>query len=83
MEWRAKFKKLQSGKEIVSLTWETSADLRLLETGGVIVCTPTQVRKVFPFYFHLLTVGTSFHDDGDNAKTFKTSVFFLLLMRCS
>ena len=41
-EWRQKFGKLQGGKEIVSLTGETSADLRLLEKGDVIVCTPTQ-----------------------------------------
>ena len=64
MEWRAKFEKLQGGKEIVSLTGETSADLRLLEKGDVIVCTPTQVRQIFPFYFrlfsHLLTVGRPF-----------------------
>lgn len=42
-EWRGKFPKLQGGKEIVSLTGETSADLRLLEKADVIVCTPTQV----------------------------------------
>lgn len=41
-EWRSKFGNLQGGKEIVSLTGETSADLRLLEKGDVIVCTPTQ-----------------------------------------
>ncbi|KAG6914415.1 hypothetical protein DXG01_000484, partial [Tephrocybe rancida] len=41
-EWKAKFSKLQGGKEIVSLTGETSADLRLLEKGDVIVCTPSQ-----------------------------------------
>ncbi|KAG6820013.1 hypothetical protein H0H93_006477 [Arthromyces matolae] len=41
-EWTAKFSKLQGGKEIVSLTGETSADLRLLEKGDVIVCTPSQ-----------------------------------------
>ncbi|TFK32698.1 Sec63 Brl domain-containing protein [Crucibulum laeve] len=41
-EWRTKFGNLQGGKEIVSLTGETSADLRLLEKGDVIVCTPTQ-----------------------------------------
>ncbi|EAU82983.1 DNA polymerase theta/eta [Coprinopsis cinerea okayama7 len=41
-EWQAKFSKVQGGKEIVSLTGETSADLRLLEKGDVIVCTPTQ-----------------------------------------
>ncbi|KAI0765441.1 Sec63-domain-containing protein [Fomes fomentarius] len=39
-EWRRKFG--QSGKEIVSLTGETSADLRLLEKGDLIVCTPIQ-----------------------------------------
>ena len=43
-EWRAKFGKLQGGKEIVSLTGETTADLRLLEKGDLIVCTPSQVR---------------------------------------
>ncbi|KAJ7632741.1 putative RNA helicase [Roridomyces roridus] len=41
-EWRAKFAQVQGGKEIVSLTGETSADLKLLEKGDVIVCTPTQ-----------------------------------------
>jgi pre-mRNA-splicing helicase BRR2 len=41
-EWRGKFGNLQGGKEIVSLTGETSADLRLLEKGDVIVCTPSQ-----------------------------------------
>ncbi|GLB39382.1 putative sec63-domain-containing protein [Lyophyllum shimeji] len=41
-EWRAKFSTLQGGKEIVSLTGEMSADLRLLEKGDVIVCTPSQ-----------------------------------------
>lgn len=41
-EWRRKFSQLQGGKEIVSLTGDRSADLRLLEKGDVIVCTPTQ-----------------------------------------
>ncbi|KNZ72229.1 U5 small nuclear ribonucleoprotein 200 kDa helicase [Termitomyces sp. J132] len=41
-EWREKFARLQGRKEIVSLTGETSADLRLLEKGDVIVCTPSQ-----------------------------------------
>jgi pre-mRNA-splicing helicase BRR2 len=45
-EWTLKFQKLQGGKEIVSLTGETSADLRLLEKGDVIICTPAQVRLV-------------------------------------
>jgi pre-mRNA-splicing helicase BRR2 len=56
-EWRAKFSKLQGGKEIVSLTGETSADLRLLEKGDVIICTPTQVRTSDPWvsYAHLAT----------------------------
>ena len=60
-EWRSKFGKLQGGKEIVSLTGETSADLRLLEKGDVIVCTPTQVRA-FPLSYislpdNIFTVG--------------------------
>ncbi|KZV62423.1 Sec63-domain-containing protein [Peniophora sp. CONT] len=41
-EWRAKFGKLQGGKEIVALTGETSADLRSSEKGDVIVCAPAQ-----------------------------------------
>ncbi|KAG8933497.1 DEIH-box ATPase [Tulasnella sp. 417] len=42
-EWRAKFGEIQGGKDIVALTGETSADLRLMEKGGdVVVCTPTQ-----------------------------------------
>jgi ATP-dependent helicase YprA (DUF1998 family) len=42
-EWTSKFRELQGGKEVVSLTGETSADLRLLEKGDVIICTPSQV----------------------------------------
>ncbi|KAF7968038.1 hypothetical protein HWV62_32144 [Athelia sp. TMB] len=42
VEWRKKFSGVQGGKEIVSLTGETSADLRLLEKGDIIVCTPSQ-----------------------------------------
>jgi len=46
-EWKAKFGGLQGGKDIVALTGETSADLRLLEKGGdVVVCTPTQVSFI-------------------------------------
>ncbi|GAA6018807.1 hypothetical protein JCM10207_000247 [Rhodosporidiobolus poonsookiae] len=41
-EWRRKFHNLQGGKEIVALTGETSADIRLLEKGDLIVCTPQQ-----------------------------------------
>jgi pre-mRNA-splicing helicase BRR2 len=43
-EWKEKFGSLLGRKEIVSLTGETSADLRLLEKGDVIVCTPGQVN---------------------------------------
>lgn len=43
-EWKRKFSDVQGGKEVVSLTGETSADLRLLEKGDLIVCTPAQVR---------------------------------------
>lgn len=41
-EWRENSGKLQGRKEIVSLTGETSVDLRLLEKEDAIVCTPTQ-----------------------------------------
>lgn len=46
-EWRNKFGRLQGGKEIVGLTGETSADLRLLEKADVVVCTPAQVSDMF------------------------------------
>jgi len=39
-DWTEKFGKL--GKEVVALTGETSADLKLLERGNIICCTPTQ-----------------------------------------
>ena len=42
-EWASKFRKLQGGKEIVSLTGETSIDLHLLEKDNIIICTPAQV----------------------------------------
>ena len=42
-EWSVKSKSVQGGKEIVSVTGETSADLHLLEKGDVIVCMPGQV----------------------------------------
>lgn len=38
--WKAKFGSYQDGKEVVGLTGETSADLRLLEMADVVVCTP-------------------------------------------
>ncbi|KAF5342919.1 hypothetical protein D9757_014974 [Collybiopsis confluens] len=41
-EWRSKFGSVPGGKEIVALTGEASADLRLLEKGDVIICTPSQ-----------------------------------------
>jgi pre-mRNA-splicing helicase BRR2 len=52
-EWQAKFGQLQGGKEIVALTGETSADLRLLEKGDVIVCTPSQVSYLIGFFYFL------------------------------
>ena len=71
-EWRKKFGRLQGGKEIVALTGETSADLRLLEKGDVIVCTPSQVRRhIFFRKVFLMTLhcsGTSSRDGGGNGK---------------
>ncbi|KAJ3182114.1 DEIH-box ATPase [Irineochytrium annulatum] len=40
-EWKEKFGRLMGGKNIVSLTGETAADLKLLEKGDVIFSTPT------------------------------------------
>ncbi|KAJ3286172.1 DEIH-box ATPase [Borealophlyctis nickersoniae] len=39
-EWREKFGTLLGGKNIVVLTGETAADLKLLETGDIIFATP-------------------------------------------
>ena len=50
-EWQAKFVRLQGGKEIISLTVETSVGLRLLEKGDIIVCMPMQVRST---HYHCL-----------------------------
>ncbi|KAM0747473.1 Sec63-domain-containing protein [Meredithblackwellia eburnea MCA 4105] len=41
-EWKAKFGDVQGGKEIVALTGETSADIRLLDKADLVVCTPGQ-----------------------------------------
>ncbi|PWN44015.1 putative ATP dependent RNA helicase [Ceraceosorus guamensis] len=41
-EWKAKFGAYRGGREVVGLTGETSADLRLLEMADVIVATPDQ-----------------------------------------
>ncbi|KND04164.1 ATP-dependent RNA helicase BRR2 [Spizellomyces punctatus DAOM BR117] len=39
-EWKAKFGSLLGGKNIVALTGETTADLKLLETGDIVFATP-------------------------------------------
>lgn len=41
-EWKARFGNYRGGKEVVALTGEMSADLRLLETADVVVATPDQ-----------------------------------------
>ena len=78
-EWRAKFEKLQGGKEIVSLTGETSVDLRLLEKGDIIVCTPTQVRIQNPQFIDKsvtnLRSGMSCPGGGVNERMSRTLAF--------
>jgi pre-mRNA-splicing helicase BRR2 len=73
-EWQDKFAAVQGGKEIVSLTGETSADLRLLEKGDVIVCTPTLVSNCLYSMSRTnrLDSGTSFLGDGASEKMCKT-----------
>ena len=75
-EWKIKFGNIQGGKEIVSLTGETTADLRLLEKGDLIICTPGQVR----FCDYCDDCGLTcfrqwdvFLADGASARTFKPS----------
>ena len=41
-DWRSRFAKLRGGKEIVKLTGETTADLKLLDRGDLILATPAQ-----------------------------------------
>ncbi|KAH7416947.1 Sec63 Brl domain-containing protein [Cadophora sp. MPI-SDFR-AT-0126] len=41
-DWQHRFSKLRGGKEIVKLTGETTADLKLLERGDLILATPAQ-----------------------------------------
>lgn len=41
-EWKARWGSYKGGKEIASLTGETSADLRILELSDVVVATPEQ-----------------------------------------
>jgi pre-mRNA-splicing helicase BRR2 len=41
-DWRDRFSKLRGGKEIVKLTGETTADLKLLDRGDLILATPSQ-----------------------------------------
>ncbi|UZJ56862.1 hypothetical protein CBS101457_006182 [Exobasidium rhododendri] len=40
--WKAKFASFKGGKEIASLTGESSVDLRILDTSDVVVATPDQ-----------------------------------------
>lgn len=42
VEWKARFLNYRGGKEVVALTGEMSADLRLLETADVVIATPEQ-----------------------------------------
>jgi len=55
-EWKAKLSQLQSEKKIVSLTGETSTDLRLLEKGDVIVCMPMQVHNPYVRSFDIVLI---------------------------
>ncbi|KAK5134339.1 hypothetical protein LTR08_006519 [Meristemomyces frigidus] len=41
-EWEARLAGLAGGKQIVKLTGETTADLKLLERGDLVIATPTQ-----------------------------------------
>ncbi|ELR10490.1 DEIH-box ATPase [Pseudogymnoascus destructans] len=41
-DWKARLSNIRGGKEIVKLTGETTADLKLLERGDLILATPAQ-----------------------------------------
>ena len=76
-EWKKKFGGLQCGKEMVSLTGETAADLRLLEKGDVIVCTPSQVRHLCACVLRTMLTcqssGTCCRGVGSSGRTCRTS----------
>ncbi|EHL03362.1 putative Pre-mRNA-splicing factor brr2 [Glarea lozoyensis 74030] len=42
VDWQLRFAELRGGKEIVKLTGETTADLKLLERGDLVLATPSQ-----------------------------------------
>ena len=56
VEWKAKFSKLQGGKEIVSLTGEMGTDLHFLKKGVVIMCMPMQVRNSYADSFDIVLI---------------------------
>jgi len=56
VEWKAKLSQLQGEKEIVSLTGETSTDLRLLDKGDVIVYMPMQVHNSYVRSFDVVLI---------------------------
>ncbi|RUS26117.1 Sec63 Brl domain-containing protein [Jimgerdemannia flammicorona] len=79
-DWKNKFEPL--GKEIVALTGETSADLKLLERGDVVVCTPTQwdvISRRWKQRKNVQTVGLFIADElhligGDVGPTYEVIV---------
>jgi pre-mRNA-splicing helicase BRR2 len=41
-DWQQRFSKLRGGKEVVKLTGETTADLKILDRGDLVLATPAQ-----------------------------------------
>ena len=80
--WRSRLSSLRGGKEIVKLTGETTADLRILEKGDVILATPSQwdvISRQWKRRRNVQSVGLFIADDlhmlgGQGGHTYETIV---------
>ncbi|KAG5462684.1 MAG: Sec63 Brl domain-containing protein, partial [Olpidium bornovanus] len=65
-DWQNKFSKIRGGKQIVLLTGETTADLKLLEQADVVIATPQQwdvISRRWKMRKNVQTVGLFIADE--------------------
>ncbi|KAF2118345.1 pre-mRNA splicing helicase-like protein [Lophiotrema nucula] len=86
--WSARLSGLNGGKDIVKLTGETTADLRLLEKGDLILATPTQwdvISRQWQRRKNVQSVALLIADDlhmlgGANGHVYETVISRMLAM---